>query len=250
MASLNKIAISFLAYGDEHIKELNHIIKKLTDFQSKIDFFVTTNDKSKIEYPYVNINETNVEFNYNLKRLSIESALSNNDVVLFLDSDMTTKTNGFEFEFLKDLENGLYVNWVDTIDNIRYDEQITLQGFIDGKIKTFINSDYFIRLKEMNTTKKEVFFIRESFFIIKLNNKQKKEFIKNWDSIVKHINFNELSNNKTGIMEGMIIYLTCLLSGINVFEISKIKSLNKMFHDFNHIGDHKLKDVYNKKELI
>jgi hypothetical protein len=251
MESSNKIAISFLAYGDEHIKELNCIVKQLTDFYNKIEFFIATNDISKVEYHDVNLIEIKENFNYNLKRLSIDKALINHDVVLFLDTDTKTKTNNINFNFLNELEDGLYVNWVDTIDKIQYKGKITLDRFLNQEIKTFINLDYFNKLKKFTPPEKDVYFIRESFFVVILKNKNKKDaFIKNWNLLFNQMNFNTLSNNKTGIMEGLIIYLSCVISNINVFDISTIKSLYNFYNDFNHIGDNELKDIYNKKELI
>ena len=246
MEDSKKLAISFLAYGEEHIEELKNILKDLETHKTKFDFFITTNDKSN--FCLYNVTETNLPFNYNLKRFPIKSALLNYDSVLFIDTDHTFKKDNLDLNFIDELEDGIYVNWVDTVDGIKYENIITLEDFINGKIKTEIGNDYFNRLNDLNYGKKEISFIRESFFLIKIKDKDKRhKFIKNWDTITNQMNFNTLSNNIIGIMEGMIIYLTCSNIGLKINEIKNNKKLLKFFNGFNHIGDKNLKGIVNKK---
>jgi hypothetical protein len=241
-----KLAISFLAYGEEHIEELKNILKDLERHKNKFDFFITKNEKSN--FCLYNVTDIDLPFNYNLKRFPIKDALLNYDSVLFIDTDHTFKKDNVDLNFIEELEDGIYVNWVDTVDGIKYKDTITLEDFINGKIKTEINDDYFHRLNDLNYDKKEISFIRESFFLIKIKNKDKKyNFIKNWDMITNQMNFITLSNNKMGIMEGMIINLACSYSDLRINEIKNNKKLLKFFNGFNHIGDKNLKGDLNKK---
>jgi hypothetical protein len=241
-----KIGLSFLAYGEEHIKKLGILLK---NFNNSVDIYIAKDLNSIIENIDYKIIEIDEPFNYNLKRFSIRESLIYHNTVLFIDVD--TKVKNYNFKLLNNLKEGVYVNWVNNIDNVLYDEQITLQGIIDGKIKTCIDSDYFNKLKLISKTDVDILFIRESFFIINLLDINKKEkFIKNWDKLVHDINFNNLSNNKQGIMEGFLIYLSCILSDIKVYDIQKNKSVKMFYNNFIHLGDYKMKDLSNSKTLI
>jgi hypothetical protein len=249
MEEPKKIALSFLAYGEEHVSELNHLLFSLKKYKDTLDIFIVKDKNSHLQNDGYSILEINEPFNYNLKRLPVRESLINHDIVLFIDTD--TKIKNCNLELLNNLKDGIYVNWVNNVDNIFYEQQITLKGFIDNTIKTHINLDYFQKLESINVTNENILFIRESFFIIKLSdNIKKKRFIFNWDKLVNDMKFNELSNNKEGVMEGLLIYLSCILSDINVYDIQKNKSVNKFFNDFNHLGDYILKDMYNNKTLI
>ena len=246
MEDSKKLAISFLAYGEEHIEELKNILKDLGTHKTKFDFFITTNEKSN--FCLYNVTETDLPFNYNLKRFPIKNALLNYDSVLFIDTDHTFKKDNLDLNFIDELEDGIYVNWVDTIDGIKYDERIKLNDFLNGKIKTEINIEYFNRLNDLNYNKKDIFFIRESFFLIKIKDKDIKDnFINNWNKIVGDIEFNTLTNNQNGIMEGLIIYLTSINSSLKINEIKNNKKLLKFFIGFNHFGDKKTINTFNKK---
>jgi hypothetical protein len=241
-----KLAISFLAYGEEHIEELKNILKDLEKHKNKFDFFITTNEKSN--FCLYNVTDINLPFNYNLKRFPIKDALLNYDSVLFIDTDHTFKKDNVDLNFIEELEDGIYVNLVDTVDGIKYENKISLDDFLNYKVSTGINIDYFKKINDLNYNKKELFFIRESFFLIKLTDKNKKlEFINTWDDLVNKIDFNNLINNQIGIMEGLIIYLTCLKTKINIYEIEKNKKLLKIYNNFNHLGDYNSIHILDKK---
>lgn len=244
MDGSKRIAISFLSYGNEHIEELKNLLKDLKKHEREFDFFITTNEKSN--FLLYNTEVINLPFNYNLKRFPIENALLNNDLVLFLDTDHSFKKDYIDLDFIDDIEDGIYVNWVDTVDGIKYDDTIKLDDFLNGKIKTEINIEYFNRINNLNYNKKDIFFIRESFFLIKIKDKHiKNNFINNWDKIVKDIEFSTLTNNQNGIMEGLIIYLASINSGLKINEIKSNKKLLNFFNGFNHFGD--IGHVDNKK---
>ena len=56
-------ALCFLAYGDEHITELNSIGNTLSNYPT----FVLTDYKTKIKNKSINVIETTEDFNFNLK---------------------------------------------------------------------------------------------------------------------------------------------------------------------------------------
>lgn len=123
-----------------------------------------------------------------------------------------------------------------------------MNDFLNHRVLTGVNIDYFEKINNLNYSKEEILFIRESFFLIKLTDKNKKlEFINTWDDLVSEIDFNNLINNQIGIMEGLIIYLTCLKTKINIYEIEKNKKLLKIYNNFNHLGDYNSIHILDKK---
>ena len=101
-----KCVIVFLVYGDEHIDEFNKLFKRITDLNLNIEVLVGADDPNKIigGHHIIHIEE---DFNYNLKRFVIKEGLKDNDVVLYLDTDITLRDN-IDFTILETLPKGIH----------------------------------------------------------------------------------------------------------------------------------------------
>lgn len=234
---MNNLSFCFLAYGDEHIKEFNHISKLLLTFG---DIFVCTDNRSKI-IENVNITETSESFNYNLKRKSIEQALKKFDTILVMDTDYHLIDENINFSVFNDLLDGLYITWID--DKV---------DFMGEKISTCdINNKYFTKLDKLNISNNKLFFIDECVFLLKISDKNKKiKFIENWNYIFNETKDIQPNNGNNGAIEGLIIYLSCLLSNINIYKVSDYKSLDKLFNNFYHYSKEMNKNFYNTKKTL
>ena len=212
---MNKIALCFLVYGDEHIKEFNELIKSLPNS----NIFVITNDKSKIEDLSINIIETQEEFNFNLKRYVIKEAFKQYDTIVLLDTDI--KINSNFFSKINNLNSdGMWVKWIDP--------KLTHKGTrLDIR-----NNQYCIELNKLNTSNLQLQFIPEFCVIIKIKDINKRiQFTNLWNDIhfkIKKYEPTDRHHNLKGAIEGCIMYLSCLNLGIN------IKTDNSIFDLVTH----------------
>lgn len=234
---MNDFAICFLAYNDEHIDEFNHISKSLLPFKN---IFVCTNRINKI-VENVNIIETTESFNYNLKRKSIEFALKKFDIILVMDTDYIVDKN-IKFSVFNDIVDGLYITWInDTVD------------FMGKKISVCdTTNEYFNKLHKLNTTNKNLFFIDECIFLLKITDENKKiKFIESWNYIFNETEDVQPNNGNNGAIEGLIIYLSCLLSDINIYKVYDYKKLDNLFNNFYHYFKENNKEkIYNTNKTL
>ena len=84
-------AITFLAFGEEHINEFNTTTKQLLDFDNNLHIYVVTDNKELIENKDIHIREIDEPFNYNLKRKSFDFAFEQHNVVMYMDTDILIK---------------------------------------------------------------------------------------------------------------------------------------------------------------
>jgi hypothetical protein len=93
-------------YGDEHIDEFNRLFKRITYLNPNIKVLVGTNEPNKIigVHDIIHIED---DFNYNLKRLVIKEGLKDNDVVLYLDTDIIIRDK-IDFTILETLPKGFH----------------------------------------------------------------------------------------------------------------------------------------------
>lgn len=202
------LALCFLAYGDEHIKEFNLLADDLLYYNSSIKIFVVTNNSNQINNKDINIIETKEEFNFNLKRYGVQEALKQYDDVLLLDTDL--KFRDKTFSFLNNVEsNGVYVPWIDKT-LLHKDFRLTPD-----------NNSYCKKLNHYNESEYRLMFIPEYCIYIKLSDDIDKEnFILNWSYLyeeTKDVQLLDRENSKLkGAVEGCIIYLSCLNSNIPI----------------------------------
>ena len=188
-------ALCFLAYGDEHITELNSLGNTLSNYPT----FVLTDDKTKIKNESINVIETTEDFNFNLKRYSVKEAFRNYDTIVMLDTDVNIQSLSFVSELTSD---GMYVEWVDP--------KLTHKGFrMDSK-----NNEYLIELSKLNNHKLPIQFIPEFCVVIKISDIDKRiQFVERWGEVhnsVKQFEPTDRHYNLNGAVEGCIMYLTCM----------------------------------------
>ena len=217
--------ICFLAYGDEHINEFNHISTQLKSIKGCGEIFVCTNDKSKITTDCTII-ETNEPFNYNLKRIPIKHALEKYDTIMFMDTDHIFSSN-IDFSILSNLEQGFYYKWMN--DKVY---------FMDNLIKPN-DIEYGTIIQQL--TDKPLMFLDECIFVLKTN---KGNLFSNWWEILHNITLNIQPNNSNpGAIEGLIIYSSILNSNI------KLKNKLKLFDSFIHTGPLRLNGEIRKRTI-
>jgi len=188
-------ALCFLAYGNEHITELNSLGNTLSNYPT----FVLTDDKTKIKNESINVIETTEDFNFNLKRYSVREAFKNYDTIVMLDTDVNIQSLSFVSEIKSD---GMYVEWVDP--------KLTHKGFrMDNK-----NNEYLIELSKLNNHKLPIQFIPEFCVVIKISDIDKRmQFVERWGEVhnsVKQFEPTDRHYNLNGAVEGCIMYLTCM----------------------------------------
>ena len=238
---MKKIAVSLLACGDEHINECNYLLNSLSKYKEELNFIVASDSPEKIKEPAAKIIKINEDFNFNLKRIPIKVALDEHDIVLSMDTDMFITNKNVDFSMLHDLDDGMYVWWLDKeVDFMG--EKITING--DGK--SDVNNEYLRKLHELNDSGQNLFFLDECFILLKLSDlTKKKEFIDNWNHIYKETLYTQPSNGLIGAMEGLIIYLSCLRSYIKIYNVKNDELFFNFFCNFYHCNH-----VTNRDELF
>jgi hypothetical protein len=229
---MNKIGICLLGYGDEHIKECNSLIDKLSKFKNKISIYVGTDSVEKISKNADKIINIIVPFNYNLKRISVREALKDCNIIILMDSDIILINSSINFSDLNNIEDGIY------------------SYFVKKNYKRDYNIDYQRIIYNYNNNR-DLHQIHEFFMILKMTDEQKKiDFIYNWDTLyeitegVQPIAF----NGNHGSQEGLILYVSGIKSGIKCFDISDNENINIFVNSFHHY--HKEKDIKHKITLI
>lgn len=213
-------AICFLAYGVEHIIEFNIVAKTLLKIDKNVKIFVGTDSPDSIDDGVYKIIKINDDFNFNLKRLVIESALNEYDTILFLDTDVLIYEK-IDLSILDNInENKIYVAELVGLNDLR-----DVYGSLDY-MENYLNI-----LKTFND---ELQLIHEGYFILKINNKEQKHmFIKTWEEIdLITRSEQKMAYNLLGAMEGLIIYISVIKSNIDIeIQNGKIKTLfNKIIH--------------------
>lgn len=227
---MKKIAVSLLACGDEHITECNYLINSLSKYKDELDFIVASDTPEKIKTPTETI-KIDEDFNFNLKRIPIKKSLEEHDIVLSMDTDMFLRYENIDFSLLHDLEDGMYVWWLNSeVDFMG--EKLTMG--VDGENE--VNNQYLKELHRLNNSKKDLYFLDECFILLKLEDIILKEaFIDNWEYIYEETLYTQPNNGLPGAMEGLIIYLSCLRSFIDIFSVNNNNEIYfKFFTNFYH----------------
>ena len=146
---------SFLAYGEEHIKEFNIVAKSILKLNTNYKIIVGTDSPSDIVEGVYTVIKINEPFNYNLKRIVIEHSLKEFNTILFLDTDIFIRY-GINFSILDNLEDGMYAAEIVELDKLRdvYGSLEYMREYLDELGKTY---------------KDELFLINEGIFILNLS---------------------------------------------------------------------------------
>ena len=228
---MKNFAICSLAYGDEHINEFNLLCKSLLSIDNSLVIYVCTDDKTKIENQSINIVETVESFNYNLKRVSIETAFEKYDTILFLDTDMFVNKS-VDFSAIDKIDrDGFHTSSTPYTVFTHQDERISV-------LRLLRDTDYGRIIRKLNNDSEDLTFLDEQLFIIKITDKEKrKQFIDNWENIfqkTKHYHIKDKVYQNSGIYEGLIISLACRLANVDI--IHKYEILNIFYNAFSHFG--------------
>lgn len=216
------MVVCFLAYGKEHIKEFNTAAKELLTLKPECKVIVGTDSPNEITvntYKTIKIKE---EFNYNLKRVVIEEALKEFDMLMFLDTDVFIR-NGIDFSILDKVSDGLYVAEVVDLDKLR-----DIYGSLDY-MKEYLNE---LRL----IYSEELFLVHEGYFVLKLKSREQKDsFVSRWKEIDNQTRpYQKLAYDLPGAMEGIIMWIAAQKSSIRVrLPGTKVR---KVFERISHFG--------------
>lgn len=213
---------SFLAYGEEHIKEFNIVAKSILKLNPDYKIIVGTDSPIDIIDGTYNIIEINEPFNYNLKRIVIEHSLKEFNTILFLDTDIFIRY-GINFSILDNLEDGMYAA-----------EIVGLAKLCDAGGSLEYMREYLDELGK--TYKDELFLINEGIFILNLSDiKQKKDFIKYWKEIdIQTRPYHKVAYDLPGAMEGLIMWIAVQKSNIKLTLMEG--EIEKLFNFISHFG--------------
>jgi len=213
---------SFLAYGEEHIKEFNIVAKSILKLNPDYKIIVGTDSPIDIIDGTYNIIEINEPFNYNLKRIVIEHSLKEFNTILFLDTDIFIRY-GINFSILDNLEDGMYAA-----------EIVGLAKLCDAGGSLEYMREYLDELGKIY--KDELFLINEGIFILNLSDiNQKKYFIKYWKEIdIQTRPYHKLAYDLPGAMEGLIMWIAVQKSNIKLTLMEG--EIEKLFNLISHFG--------------
>ena len=213
---------SFLAYGEEHIKEFNIVAKSILELNSNFKIIVGTDSPSDIIEGVYRIIKINEPFNYNLKRIVIEHSLKEFNTILFLDTDIFIRY-GINFSILDNLEDGMYAAEIVGLDKLRdvYGSLEYMREYLDELSKIYID---------------ELFLIHEGIFVLNLSDvEQKKDFIKYWKEIdIQTRPYHKLAYDLPGAMEGLIMWIAVQKSNIKLTLMNG--EIEKLFNLISHFG--------------
>ena len=221
MARRSDTAFCFLAYGVEHTNEFNSVAKEAMKYGKVI---ACTDDMSGIKY-FDAVVQSSMKFNFNLKRRSVERAFIDSSVVILMDTDISFLSDNVDLSFVDEIEDGIYV----------LGESTTVQFMgktldIDSWEDPFMTS-----LNNLNDTGKDIRFMDECIVIIKASeDKVRHSFIRNWNDIFDETECVQPSNGLPGAMEGLIIYLSALKSGLPVRQIYDNAKMNAFVQNLYH----------------
>lgn len=212
-----KCVIVFLVYGDEHINEFNRLFKRITYLNPNIKVLVGTDDPNKIigVHDIIHIEE---EFNYNLKRLVIKEGLKDNDVVLYLDTDIIIRDN-IDFTILETLPKGIH-------------------PFELGYANVYL-SEYFNELKQIYPNLSNS--ISEHGFVI-VKDATTNTFIDTWelmDNRTKSVQYEHYGMK--GAQEGLLMWISANISNTTIHDPNDL--IHRLSKDIIHFG--KPKQKYN-----
>lgn len=206
----NKFCIGLLAFGKEHIEECNNLITNINNIDRNIKIYVVTDNGKLIKDVFKKIEIKDCQFNYNLKRVVIENALVDENIVMFLDTDTKIEAD-IDFSLINGIgENEIYIVF----------EHKELNN-----TNTFLNQ----MNKKYNT---KLGGIGEHCFIISNGDKTKK-LLNIWEKLDNESReIQTLHLGKKGTCEGVLMWLSIEMSKIKKIKNGHIqkKIFSKILH--------------------
>lgn len=206
----DKFCIGLLAFGKEHIEECNNLITNINNINPNIKIYVVTDNSKLIKNVFKKIEINDCEFNYNLKRIVIENALIDENIVMFLDTDIKIGTD-IDFDLINEIgENEIHIVF----------EHKELNN-----TNTFLN-----QMNEKYNTK--LGGINEHCFIISNGDKTKK-LLNVWGKLDNESReIQTLHLGKKGTCEGVLMWLSIEMSKIKKIKSGPIqkKIFSKIYH--------------------
>lgn len=227
------IAISILAYGEEHLKEFANLYSKI----SNCEVYVYTDSVDLASQENLTIIKSDEQFNYNLKRKCLEAAFEKNKIVVMMDTDLSLE-NEINFNDFIDIPDGLYVNWSGSVQNYK-NEKTSIHQILTGKSKINELNLYGKALSECGGTIHNINFFDEYLFLLKISDeKTRRDFFENWEKIDNKTRNSQPTdrhkNELTGALESLVISLSCSMSGIQIYD--KSIPVKKVFDLILHLG--------------
>jgi hypothetical protein len=210
-------AITFLAFGEEHINEFNTTTKQLLDFDNNLHIYVVTDNKELIENKDIHIREIDEPFNYNLKRKSFEFAFEQHNVVMYMDTDILFHGKP-DFNYVRGVDEGMHIKWFS--GSTQYKGEIIT-------IEDMCQTDYGKMIDNEN-----IMFLNEFLMILRIDDPDKRKLFTNaWDDLNNTTLSHQPNNGYDGALEGLIISAIC--DQLNI----KIESpRNEFFFNILNIG--------------
>jgi hypothetical protein len=227
------VAVSILAFGSEHVNEFNTLSKQIRNNQI---YVYTDSDEIELNDNIIKIYNKE-DFNFNLKRIPIYNAFLDNDVVVMMDTDISLN-HDFDFTYLNNIEDGLYVSWCGTVQNYK-EKKISINQLLNAKTGIEEVDVYGESLVKCGANINNIMFFDEFIFVIKLSDKEKKDsFIKTWERInyetINHQPKDRHNQILKGALESLIISLSCNLNGIKIFNNKNV--VTRLFETITHFG--------------
>jgi len=220
--------ICFLAYGKEHINEFNAAADSLLRLNKDFKIFVATDNPDNIIKGVYSITKIEESFNFNLKRVVIESALKEVDSILFLDTDVYVNKDT-NFSIIDTIINNTNESTIYAAEVVDLDKLRDVYGSLDYM------KDYLDILTPMIDT--PLLLVHEGIFVLKITNKiQKNNFLNLWKELdLQTRPYQKLAYNLLGAMEGIIMYISLVKSNIKI-ELPIDENIKYLYSKIIHFG--------------
>lgn len=220
--------ICFLAYGKEHINEFNAAAEYLLSLNKNFKIFVATDNPNNIISGVYNVIKINEPFNYNLKRVVIESALKEVDTILFLDTDVYVNKDT-DFSIIENIINNTNESTIFAAEVVDLYKLRDVYGSLDYM------KEYLDILTPMIDT--PLLLVHEGIFVLKITNQnQKNNFLTLWKEIdLQTRPYQKLAYDLLGAMEGIIMYISLIKSNIKI-ELPIDKNIKYLYSKIIHFG--------------
>lgn len=206
----DKFCIGLLAFGKEHIEECNNLITNINNINPNIKIYVVTDNSKLVKNVFKKIEINDCEFNYNLKRIVIENALIDENIVMFLDTDIKIGTD-IDFDLINEIgENEIHI----VFENKELNNTNTFLNQMNKKYNTKLGG------------------INEHCFIISNGDKTKK-LLNVWGKLDNESReIQTLHLGKKGTCEGVLMWLSIEMSKIKKIKSGPIqkKIFSKIYH--------------------
>jgi hypothetical protein len=195
--------------GDEHIREFNIVAKTILSINSEFKIVVGTDNPDRLIDGLYKVIPISEGFNFNLKRIPIQHALTEFNTIFHLDTDVHIR-DGIDFSTMDSVADGPEGLWV---DDIVPPERQDRNGSIEW-IRTYLD-----KLKKYSPDE-NFYLIPEGRFILKSNPETADTIIQMWETIDRDTRGIQPEQYElSGSMEGFIIWISVRKAGIPIKRI-------------------------------